>query len=548
MAGLTVVGSNAGGTTDGVTASPTLSPGFKKDVTSYTTLVSNLTDTLTVTVTAHADADPPAVTSNKGADKVGDDTDTTPDDSVATHAVTLAEGANVITILVTAADLDTTKTYTLAVTRAAANASDDAKLSALMVGDKSVSVSGKGTLASDAAPTAADYMTGVANSVSSIVVSATPNHSNATVSIFSAAGDTAISHTIGTPVGADGMVGLSIERNIVRIQVTAENGSSVRNYFVEINRAAAGASSNADLAGLTVVGSNAGGTTDGVTASPTLSPGFKKDVTSYTTLVSNLTDTLTVTVTAHADADPPAVTSNKGADKVGDDTDTTPDDSVATHAVTLAEGANVITILVTAADLDTTKTYTLAVTRAAANASDDASLSALMVGDKSVSVSGKGTLASDAAPTAADYMTGVANSVSSIVVSATPNHSNATVSIFSAAGDTAISHTIGTPVGADGMVGLSIERNIVRIQVTAENGSSVRNYFVEINRASAGASSDAKLATNGLALSGITISPAFSPDTMMYSADVPVNIADTTVTATAAAMPLRKCRNEIEYR
>ena len=349
---------NGTGTGTNVTMSPTLSPGFDKDVTSYTALVSNDTTGLTVTARAHATAAPPVVTSNKGSDKVA--ANSTTGANIATHVVTLDEGANVIAIKVTAANLVATKTYTLTVTRAATNASDDARLGSLRVGGESVSVSGKGTLSTVAVPTAADYMTGVGNGVSSIAISATLNHSGAMMSIFSAGSAATFSHATGN-VDADGLIDLSIGRNNVRIEVTAENGFTVRNYFLVINRAAAGASNNADLLS---TASDSGL----MISAGTLSPSFGKDVTSYTALVPSGTEELTVTARAYAgeevggvtiNAARPVVTSNKGANKVAADANANAAVNVATHVVTLDEGVNVITIKVTAADLVTTKTYTL---------------------------------------------------------------------------------------------------------------------------------------------------------------------------------------------
>ena len=493
----------------------TLSPGFDKDVTSYTTLVSNDTTSVTVTARAHADAPRPVVTSNKGANKVGDNTSAETNDAV--HSVTLDEGINVITIDVTAADLDTKKAYTLTVTRAAESASDDARLSALMVGGEAVSVAGFNGTDADA-----DYSTGVANGVSSIEISATPNHSGAIVAIKTGVTLSADAATIGGTVDADGVVDLAIGANNISIEVTPENGitTGVRNYFLVVTRAAAGVSDNANLV------------TDGadiglVISTGTLSPGFDKDVTSYTTLVSNGTTSVTVTARAHADAPRPVVTSNKGANKVGDNTSAETNDAV--HPVTLDEGINVITIDVTAADLATKKTYTLTVTRAAANASDDAGLSALMVDGKSVSLADFNGTDADA-----DYSTGVANGVSSIEISATPNHSGAIVAIKTGVTLSADPTAVGGDVDADGVVGVGIGANNISIEVTAEDGSTVRNYFLVITRASASASSNAKL--NALTLSGITFSPAFKAATMAYSAEVPVNIASTTIVATAAGL------------
>ena len=471
----------------------TLSPGFSGDVTSYTALVSNATTALEVTPTSATGA-----TFVIASDK--DSSITTAASGTAT-SVDLSAGANVITIMVTAADLETTKTYTLTVTRAASTAGDDSRLSTLMVGGESVSVSGF-----DGSDTTADYSTGVANGVNSMAISATPSHSGAIVAIQTGGGALDPADT-GWTVDADGMVDLTIGANNILIEVTAENGSTVSNYFLVITRAEVGASSDAKLSALTI---NAG----------TLSPGFDKDVMSYTALVANATTALEITPTITADANSTFVIKS---DK--DSSITTAASGTAT-SVDLSAGANVITIMVTAQDYVAMETYTLTVTRAAGNASDDSKLSSLMVGGKSVSVSGF-----DGSDTTADYSTGVANGVNSMALSATPNHSGAIVVIQTGGG--ALDPTDpGWTVDEDGMVGLAIGANNILIEVTAENGSTVSNYFLVITRAAASASSDAKL--SGLTLSGITISPPFSANTMMYSADVPVNIASTTVTATAA--------------
>ena len=375
----------------------TLSPGFNKDVASYTALVPTGTTTIDVVATAHADAAPPVVTSNKGSGKVP--VNSTLDNNVATHTVTLDLGANVITAKVTAANFETTKTYTLTVTRAAANASDDAMLRALMVGGESVSVSG---FTSDTGANAADYTTGVANGVNSIAISATPNHSGATVAIETGG---QVGTDTGWVVDADGTVGLSVGANNILIEVTAENGST-SNYFLVITRASALASDDATLSAFSLVGTI------------TVSPGFDKDVTSYTALVPTDTTSVTVTATATDSTSNPPPTVDVTSDK---------DSTIANdNVVELSVGVNVITAKVTAANFETTKTYTLTVTKAAANASDDAKLSALMVGGESVSVSG---FTSDTGANAADYTTGVANGVSSIAISATPNHSGAMVTI-----------------------------------------------------------------------------------------------------------------------
>ena len=106
-------------------------------------------------------------------------------------SVALDEGVNVITIKVTAANLVATKTYTLTVTKAASNASDDANLRALRVGGESVSLTGfDGTAHEEAG---IDHQTGVANGVSSIAISASPNDSDAMLVIRTGLIDSGIS-------------------------------------------------------------------------------------------------------------------------------------------------------------------------------------------------------------------------------------------------------------------------------------------------------------------------------------------------------------------
>ena len=496
----------------------TLSPGFNKGVMSYTALVRNSQATLgvTPTITTGANSDF-VITSDK------DSTITTADSGSAT-TVDLSVGKNVITITVTAQDLVTTGTYTLTVTRAATNASDDARLSALTVGGKSVSVSG---FTND---NTADYTTGVANTVDSITIDATANHSGAIVVIKSGASLGTNAQEVGGTVDADGTVDLnirtdSIPTNTIAIEVTAENGSTVAYYFLQITRAAAGSSSDAKLSNLAI-------------GAGTLSPGFDKDVMSYAALVANSQTTITVT---------PTITSNANSTfviKSDKDSAIVTSGSGESTTVDLSAGANVITITVTAQDLVTTETYTLTVTRAAANASDDVRLSTLTVGGESVSVSGfNGT---DTGSDGVDYKTGVANGVSSIAISATANHSGAMVTVQTGGaidnfGDTNWS------VDADGTVGLSINANNILVEVMAENGSTVGNYLLQITRAPASASSDAKLAANnGLVLSGITFSPAFSQNTEAYSAEVPINIAATTITATAAGGEVSAAATSVE--
>ena len=483
----------------------TETPAFNENVKNYTALVPNsrgvVDSTFEVTPTS-----PDGATFVITSDKASDITTAT---SGQATTVPLSVGANVITIKVTAENLVATETYTLTVTRAAANASDDARLSALMVGGQSVSVSG---FVSNAI---ADYTTGVPNGVNSITIDATPNHSGAIVVIKSGA---ALGTEASGTVDADGTVDLNVTDpgepstiNTIGIEVTAEDGNTVGYYYLQITRAAASASSDAKLDGLSI---NAG----------TETPAFNENVKNYTALVPNsrgvVGSTFEVTPTS-PDGATFVITSDKASD-----IDT--QESTSPTTVPLSVGANVITIKVTAENLVATETYTLTVTRAAANASNDARLSALMVGGQSVSVSG---FVSNAI---ADYTTGVPNGVNSITIDATPNHSGAIVVIKSGA---ALGTVASGTVDADGTVDLNVtataeDPNTIGIEVTAEDGETVGYYYLQITRAAASASSDAKL--DGLTLTSVTISPVFGENTKMYNAEVPLNIASTTVMATAA--------------
>ena len=506
LTGLTLADNNA--------AAVNFSPDPDKDILNYSARVPNGTASVTVTPTVSANATF-AVTSDRGAGKVDNATPTAP-------VVTLDTGSNVISIKVTAQNLVATKTYTLTVTKAASNASDDASLSSLMVGGESVNLSGfDGSVHAEAG---IDYETGVSNGTSSIEISATPNYSGAAVVIRTGI-DIATNTTTAALAGdgsvdADGMVALSPgEDNDIAIVVIPENAEATdtRVYLLRIRRAAAGDSSSADLTGLTLT-----------VPDTNFSPAPDKDILNYSARVPNGTASVTVTPTVSADATF-AVTSSRGASKVDNSTPASP-------VVTLDTGSNVISIKVTAQNLVATKTYTLTVTKAASNASDDASLSSLMVGGESVSLSGfDGSVHAEAG---IDYMAGVSNGTSSIEISATPNHSGAAVVIRTGI-DIATNTTTAALAGdgsadADGMVALSPgEDNDIAIVVIPENAAAddTRVYLLRIRRASANDSDDAKL--DDLTLTRITLSPIFASNTTMYSVSVLDSITSTTVTATA---------------
>ena len=132
--------------------------------------------------------------------------------------------------------------------------------------------------------------------------------------------------------------------------------------------------------------------------------------------------------------------------------------------VALAVGGNVITIEVTAQDGQTTRTYTITITRAAPPLSTDATLSALTLSGIA--------LAFDSATTG--YAASVGNDVTETTVTATANDGGAAYAIkLDGAEDT------------DGTVDLAVGENFITIEVTAEDRQTTRTYTVTVTRAKA---------------------------------------------------------------
>ena len=136
-----------------------------------------------------------------------------------TGTVPLSEGENAISVVVTAEDGETSRTYSVTVTRAEAppELSSDAALSGL-------TLSGV-TLEFDPATTT--YAAEVGNDLAETTVTATVNDDGATyaVRLDGAADD-------------DGIVPLAVGGNVISVLVTAEDGETTRTYTVTVTRAA----------------------------------------------------------------------------------------------------------------------------------------------------------------------------------------------------------------------------------------------------------------------------------------------------------------------
>lgn len=291
----------------------TLSPNFGADITAYTVSTQNATTQTTVSaLPAEATA---KLTINGQAVTNGQPSASIP----------LAIGATDIPIVVTAAD-GTTKTYGVKVTRPK---SSNNNLQSLAVS--------AGALSPAFSPTTISYSLAVSSATTATTVTATVEDPTATMTVN------------GVPVVSgqtSPAIPLAVGPNAIPIVVTAQNGTA-KTYTVSIARNA-----NPNLAGLAL-------------SAGALSPAFSEGTTSYTVGAPNATAATTVTATL-ADSTS-TMTINGQAVASGQTFGPVP---------LVVNQPNTFTIVVTAAGAAATKTYTIAVTRAA---STNANLSGLQV-------------------------------------------------------------------------------------------------------------------------------------------------------------------------
>ena len=186
-----------------------------------------------------------------------------------------------------------------------------------------------------------------------------------------------------------------------------------------------------------------------------LDPAFQSDQYDYTATVDAADDSITVMPTA---SNPDASITVNGTTVVS---------GTASAPIALAEGDNEISIVVTAADGSTTRTYTVTVTRPA-GLSAEASLSAL-------SLSG-GDLDQIFQSTLLDYTASVGFLQSSVTVTPTGTDASASITVD---GEAVASGTASSPIA------LAEGENAIAIVVTAEDGVTTQTYTLTVTRASA---------------------------------------------------------------
>jgi Cadherin-like beta sandwich domain len=274
------------------------------------------------------------------------------------------------------------------------------------------------------------YTLGVASTVASVTVTATPENNNTSITIAGTA-TRSLSVNLNPP-------GSSKD---IAIVLTEQSGSQ-SSYIITVNRAAP-LSGNNELSNLTV-------------SSGSLTPGFSPDTLNYTVDVATGVSSLTVTATLQ---DPAAsLTINGQGTSSGQPREISPLEPPGSNTL--------ITVLVRAPN-GAEKTYTITVRRPLP--SSDANLSALTVS--------AGTLNPGFAAGTLNYTVTVAASVDSLTVTATKSDPSA---VMSASG------AVIAPAGvATGSVSSSLglgTNTVFTITVIAQDGVSTRPYTISVFR------------------------------------------------------------------
>ena len=432
----------------------TLSPVFASLTTSYTASVPNATTSVTVTPSANA----PGATIKVNGNTVAS--------GAASINLALVVGPNTINTGVTSSDGTVNKTYTVVVTRLSNNA--------LLT---SLKISPSTTLTTVTGPGYKNYTTAVPNSETSLSVTSVVQDATAIIKV----NGTAVASGAASP-----SIPLAVGANVITVAVTAQDGTTVKNYIITATRAP---SSIATLSSLT-------------TSSGTLNPAFAALTTAYTVHVPNATASIKLTPTATAgDA---TITVNGTAVVSGS----------ASASIPLSVGDNMINTVVTASNGTTVKTYTLTITRSAAGLSTNAILTSIKLNPNT-------TITTVTGPGYKNYTTAVPNSETSLSVTSVAQDATASITV----NGTAVASGAASPA-----IPLAVGANVITVAVTAQDGATVKNYIITATRSSSSIATLSNLTTS----SG-TLSPVFASATTAYTVYVPNATASIKLTPTATA-------------
>ncbi len=229
-------------------------------------------------------------------------------------------------------------------------------------------------------------------------------------------------------------IDLNVGANTIPVLVTSPNERKTYTYTVNVIRSR---DHRADLSALTI-------------GSGTLTPGFDSGVTSYAVSVLNAVTSMTVTPTVAASGATVMVNSQSVTSGSG------------SGVIQLSIGNNTIPIVVTATD-QTTKTYTVTVTRAAVNAD----LSALTISS--------GTLTPAFSSAVTSYTVSVPNAVASVTFTPTVAALGSMVGV--SGGPSMNSGIESSPIA------IATGSNTIGIYVSSEDNAEIKFYFVTVIRA-----------------------------------------------------------------
>ncbi len=360
------------------------------------------------------------------------------------------------------------------------------------------------------------YTASVANSVTHVKLTPRTAHSGASIKVGKGTSLSAV-----TSGSASDAIALSVGANAIKVEVTAQDGTTKKTYTVTVTRATATQSTNASLSALTAASAaSATGTFSALALSPST---FSASTTGYTASVANSITHVKLTPTkAHTGA----------SIKVGTGTSLSAVTSgSASDAIALSVGANAIKVEVTAQDGATKRTYTVTVTRAASGTTPPAatptvSLSAL----NDNPVVAEGSAATIVATLSAALGSDVVIPVTVTRGSAEAGDIGTLTSITVAQGftvgaadittaqDTDADHetftvSLGTPLPSGVSAGTPNS-----VTVTVQDDEATRDSLVGLS-----------LTVGG---SAVTLSPAFKTSTTSYTGTVAVSATSASVTPT----------------
>lgn len=400
-------------------------------------------------------------------------------------ALALETGDNVIDIRVVAADQNSEMVYQLNINRALNDNADLVELG-LFSGEL---LSYEPAFSSDVL----GYQVIVPNEIGSVSVVASPARPAASVSVN------------GVAVGPESpgvVLDLMVGSHPIDVTVTAEDGTTIKTYRVELTRRP---SSNADLQSLTL----------SVEPDSGILP-FDPAVTEYRLGYNSNQESVAVTPLL---ADLGASVSVNGV-RI--------ESGASSDLISLSPGDNMVELVVTAADGVTTKTYLLTVIReiVVEVVESNANLAFLSLS--------AGALSPIFAQDTTGYNLSVVNEIT-------------TTTVFPVVADPAASAQVGGIMLQTGIASAPIELNegdnLITILVTGSTGTT-KQYQVTVFREPAPVESNANLAF--LSLTAGVFTPAFNQETTSYTLDVDGDVASTAVFAVVADPNARVAVNGVE--